>query len=89
MQYLGWFILGLAISRVNVLSLTRTITGLHDKSSMRTVWMSYTFRFVFTGLGLLLALQWGALQAITVFLGILVFRWALLLPGFRRFFIIF
>ncbi|TFG72677.1 MAG: hypothetical protein E4H27_02195 [Anaerolineales bacterium] len=86
MQYLGWFVLGLFLSTMNVLSISRMVTSLENESPMHKLWFGYTFRFIFTGLGLFFAVQRGGLQAVAVFLGILVFRWTLLLPGFRRFY---
>jgi len=85
MQYIGWFAFGLLLSVVNILSLNHSVSGLHDLRSTRTFWIGYTFRLALTGLGLLLAVQFGHIQLLAVFLGILVLRWALLLPKFNRF----
>jgi len=85
MQYIGWFALGLLLSVINILSLNHSVSGLHNLRSTRRFLMGYTFRLVLTGLGLLLAVQFGHIELLSVFLGILVFRWALLLPKFNRF----
>ncbi len=87
MKFIGWFALGIFLSTVNILSITRMVSRLHIQSSVYKFLVSYTFRFVFTGLGLFMALQQGIIPAIIVFVGIVVFRWTLLIPKFRRIFL--
>lgn len=86
MQYLGWFILGMLLSVISVKSIDRTITQLSRYRSARLLWSRYLYRLLIAGLGLLVAVQWGTKQLLAVFIGILIFRWFLLVPKFYYYF---
>ena len=86
MQLISWFVLGLSLSAISVVSINRTISMMRANGSMKSFWTRYIFRLVITGLGLLLAVQWGVKQILAVFLGLITFRMFLLLPRFTHYF---
>jgi hypothetical protein len=86
-QHLSWFLFGLSLSVVNVASIDRTITRILVHKTTRKYWISYLYRLVLTGLGLMIAFQAGTSQMIFMFLGILLFRWTVLLPDFLQFYL--
>lgn len=81
MFYLVWLIFGVVLSVLSLMSISRTISVIFRRRSMRIFWSRYIFRFCLVGLGLLIAVQWGAGALLAVFLGFQLFRWSLIIPG--------
>jgi hypothetical protein len=84
MLIVGWFLLGLLLGASNLNSIQHAVSRLFEYRVMRIFWTNYVTRLMITGCGLLLAVQWGIIPLLAMFLGILIFHWALLFPSIRN-----
>lgn len=84
MRMMTLFFIGVVLSLVNFLSIQHSVKHLTHPKRLWIMFIFYGLRYIITGMVLLTTLKNSIMDTLIVFAGILVFRWALILPAFRN-----
>jgi hypothetical protein len=84
MRFLSWFIFGILISTIGILSINRAIAIVCVNRVMKTFWVHYILRFLFVSLALSISAYWSTSAILGVCAGFIFSRLLILSPAVAK-----